>query len=452
MKKTLIIAILASALIGFTPKVKAATINNKVVGANKSWTIHFNHEILFDDLAKQGIVVTDNNGQKVNVTLKLGDDGKTIIVNPPDKGYEEGSSYNLIVDSKVHSKDNKIIKQQNITNFVVEKTTNAEVVTFKDANLENAVRKAANKPTGNLTKKDVENIRYLYCGGDNIKSLAGIENLTNLWVLTLDQNQISDITPLKNLKVLQLLNISGNKVSDISALAGLNSLVHLSLANNQITDIEALANLTNLETLDIKDNLIKDINPVSKMTKLYSIFISGNFFNNVEGLKQLGNLKIIDGDTNLHNCFFAYDQAGKLIKAVTKPNMSDLEKEKAIFKCLTNNITDSELKILTGNVVFCYSDIGDSLGHSKATRLLFNMIGIKCAVVKGTVGFPGEEQEHYWNMVEIGGKYYHVDTTWFDPSTDKDGNMNIYEFLNANDSLMKSNYHVWNYNEYPKCE
>lgn len=450
MKKTLIIAILASALIGFTPKVKAVTVNSKVVGADKSWTIYFNHQVLFDDLAKQGIVVTDNNGQKVNVTLKLGDDGKTVIVNPPDKGYEEGSSYNLIVDSKVHSKDNKNIKQQNITNFVVEKTANSEVVKFKDANLEKIIRKAANKPTGDLCKKDVEKIQYLAAGGSGIKSLAGIENLTNLYRLTLDENQISDITPLKNLTKLQVLDLDDNQISNIDSLKGLNNLTSLSLGNNKITNIESLSGLINLKGLDLSDNSIKDISTISKLNKLQSVYIAGNFFDNVNVLIQMKNLHEVDGDENLDTYLLTYNKASQIIGNIIKPEMSQLDKQKAVYDYVVNNIRQIGPDE-GGSYGALVKGINSPSGCSKAVKLLLNMVGIRCILVNGTIGDEGERVNHMWNIVQIDGKYHHMDTTWFDPSVDENGNMNVYKYLNANDNTMKSD-HKWDYSKYPKCE
>lgn len=50
-------------------------------------------------------------------------------------------------------------------------------------------------------------------------------------------------------------------------------------------------------------------------------------------------------------------------------------------------------------------------GYAKAAQYLLNQFGIPCIIVNGNAGGL-----HAWNIVEIDGEYYHMDTTWGDPS------------------------------------
>lgn len=98
---------------------KAATFtDNQVVGSNKSWTIHFNKKVSFDELTKQGISVTDEKGNKVNVTLNLGQDDSSIIVNAPKAEYDAGKKYKLTIGTQVHNNYSSI-KQPVIMNFSI---------------------------------------------------------------------------------------------------------------------------------------------------------------------------------------------------------------------------------------------------------------------------------------------------------------------------------------------
>ncbi len=51
-------------------------------------------------------------------------------------------------------------------------------------------------------------------------------------------------------------------------------------------------------------------------------------------------------------------------------------------------------------------------GYSKAAQYLLERLGITTIYVTGTAN---ETNSHAWNMVQCGGEYYHLDTTWGDP-------------------------------------
>lgn len=51
-------------------------------------------------------------------------------------------------------------------------------------------------------------------------------------------------------------------------------------------------------------------------------------------------------------------------------------------------------------------------GYSKAAQYLLERLGVSVIYVTGTAN---GSNSHAWNMVQCGGEYYHVDTTWGDP-------------------------------------
>lgn len=331
MKKGIIIAIVVSSLIALAPKVKALTFqDNSVVDAKKNWTIHFNQEVSFDDLSKQNIVVTDKNGSKVNVALQLGNDGKSIIVIPPDEGYDKGNFYKLNIGDKVHSKNSKSLKQQITMNFSIKEDIDNEIVTFKDKNLEGAVRNSINKHDGAIYEKDVKQITELCGQGREIKYLDGIEKLTNLQSIYLYGNSISDITPLKNLKELSGVYLYGNNISDLTPLKDLKKLTKIYLASNKINDVTPLEGLTNLQELDLSansisnigslsglinlqkllinnypiegsNNCIKDFSQLAKLTNLQEFQVASNNITNTDFLKELKKLKVLNLSNNKIN-------------------------------------------------------------------------------------------------------------------------------------------------------
>lgn len=211
-----------------------------------------------------------------------------------------------------------------------------EKIVFKDANLENAIRKLLNKPTGDITQVDVSKITHLYLHSLNITDLTGLEHFKNLISLNLSGNadivslapilnltklntlllanvpltdisdignitsltrlQISsvaliDITPLQNLTNLQDLSLTNLPLVDVNVLQNLTKLKRLNLDLNNITDISALANLTNLQILGLMGNNIEDVSPLTKLTNLNLLLLDENPVKNIDVLTSLPKLK-----------------------------------------------------------------------------------------------------------------------------------------------------------------
>lgn len=166
--------------------------------------------------------------------------------------------------------------EADIDNEGKSKNISPQKIVFNDPALEKAIREAINKPTGEITKEDVKDIRELSLAGKEIKNLSGLENLTNLTSLYLSYNPISDISPLQNLTNLTDLDLGVNQIIDISPLQNLTNLTDLGLGNNQISDISPLQNLINLEILYLGNNQISDISPLQNLTNLTCLCIRGN--------------------------------------------------------------------------------------------------------------------------------------------------------------------------------
>ncbi|MFC6602956.1 leucine-rich repeat domain-containing protein [Ectobacillus funiculus] len=109
-------------------------------------------------------------------------------------------------------------------------TAAEEKIEFSDKNLEDIVRKAIDKPSGDLFEKDVEGLTSLTAQSENIETLGGIEHLKSLTELNLAGNKINDLAPLKSLSGLKVLNLSENQIEDIKPLKELTNLERLYLS------------------------------------------------------------------------------------------------------------------------------------------------------------------------------------------------------------------------------
>jgi len=109
-------------------------------------------------------------------------------------------------------------------------------------------------------------------------------------------------------------------------------------------------------------------------------------------------------------------KAKEIVKSLIKPGMDDFEKAVVLHDWITENtVYDPSAKN-------CYIADGSLLdgravcaGYSLAYKLLCDQAKLDCKYVVGNAG------GHAWNMVKMGGKWYHVDCTLDDPGLDTIG-------------------------------
>ncbi|ELC6641711.1 leucine-rich repeat domain-containing protein [Listeria monocytogenes] len=166
-------------------------------------------------------------------------------------------------------------------------------VIFPDAALAEIIRDTLGKSSVDdiVTQAELDTITRVSESYRGIADISGMENLTNLGYLYLNNNQISDISPLANLTNLSNLDLYNNQISDISPLENLTNLSDLGLYNNQISDISPLANLTNLSNLDLNNNQISDLSPLSNLTNLKDLGLYNNQISDISPLSNLTNLR-----------------------------------------------------------------------------------------------------------------------------------------------------------------
>jgi hypothetical protein len=80
-------------------------------------------------------------------------------------------------------------------------------------------------------------------------------------------------------------------------------------------------------------------------------------------------------------------------------------------------------------------------GYAYAYRLLMKAYGIPCIVV------DSYSMNHAWNMIQLNGKWYHVDCTWDDPDSSTSwtkkgsGTLVYYDYFLLNNSEMRNSHH-----------
>jgi Leucine-rich repeat (LRR) protein len=119
-----------------------------------------------------------------------------------------------------------------------------------------------------------KNTLKLALDNTKIKSIDGIQNLTEIRILDLGKTDISDISNLAPLHSLWKLYLGGTNISSIESLRGCKRLEDLCIAYTNVTDLSPLKGLKRLHTLNIKgikidDDIIIDTLLEIKPMKIY---------------------------------------------------------------------------------------------------------------------------------------------------------------------------------------
>jgi hypothetical protein len=141
--------------------------------------------------------------------------------------------------------------------------------------IEAAIRKAAKKPTGELTKADLEKVTSLLFR-KGLTGVKGLEKLNKLTSLDLDDNKLTEVKGLEKLTQLTYLHLVSNKLTGVRGLENLTKLEVLYLSNNKLTEVKGLEKLTRLKELWLVNNQLTNVNGLENLTQLESLFLLNN--------------------------------------------------------------------------------------------------------------------------------------------------------------------------------
>ncbi len=79
--------------------------------------------------------------------------------------------------------------------------------------------------------------------------------------------------------------------------------------------------------------------------------------------------------------------------------------------------------------------------YARAYQMLCTAAGLECIIVTGTATGENGTESHAWNLVKLGGVWYHVDCTWDDPN--EGGGYERHTYFCLDDETMAKD-HFWN--------
>ncbi|KGM97530.1 hypothetical protein Z968_03145 [Clostridium novyi A str. 4552] len=152
------------------------------IDIDKTWTVTFSDKLSYDTAVKL-IKVTDENGQKVSSRLELKNDGKTVKVKAPIRGYIQGQVYSLNIEKGIYSKDkNKKLKESKKVDFKVK--------------CENPFKNMTNIENGS-TVKAMKGKKYIFDKMQKFSHSKGKTLEENGWKLKIIQyNKLKDVRGL----------------------------------------------------------------------------------------------------------------------------------------------------------------------------------------------------------------------------------------------------------------
>ncbi len=140
------------------------------------------------------------------------------------------------------------------------------------------------------------------------------------------------------------------------------------------------------------------------------------------------------------------EETDKIIASVPT-DLSDAEKALFLHEYIVLNTRYNEDVLNNTNAepesVYCADGVildGNAVcqGYAYAYRYLLGRVGVYSEVVNS------DAVNHAWNIVLLDGKWYHVDTTWDDPTWDMVGRVMHKNFLVSSETFASGKHSAWN--------
>lgn len=361
-----------------------------------------------------GIPVNDM-GAYFNMSTKV-----ESVTFPETINFASLNVFNYPEMKKIVFLNDEVIFSGNLSNSGIEEI-NLPVDSVEYINLPETIRKIEFTGTGEMNFPDecfsgYTSLETIGLSGNYTSVIFGRNSFENSGITALELNQpcvisSSAFSGCENLKTIVLK--SGAEIENY-AFSGCTELVSVEIDGYASLERNAFLECTSLEniSLDISEPF------------------AGEVFNGCSSLMNINSESVFNAETGDFNPeykefvlsdFNGADDVGfineyvksevkRIVSENVPDNASDIEKVKILHDWVCNNtkyasddinqdkyITDAS--ILMNDSTICQ-------GYAKMCNLLFNEAGIETYYINSF--------DHAWNIVRIGGHYFHIDSTWDD--------------------------------------
>lgn len=174
-----------------------------------------------------------------------------------------------------------------------------EAITFQEKPIEIAIRAALKQPTGEITLKDLENVRQISLECNGIKDLDEMLLLKNLEIAyfqNIDNRQLQQILGMNTLKSLKIKTVEPLEITDGAIWENLQIL---SVDSKEVITLDGLKDYGSLEYLTIKAEAIHGIEGIASHHRLKELSLNPiNHFDAtyLENCPQLKRLNPVSGE------------------------------------------------------------------------------------------------------------------------------------------------------------
>ena len=224
------------------------------------------------------------------------------------------------------------------------------------------------------------------------------------------------------------------------------SLTALTDAEKEVYE-NALNNLGNLRTvvpLEVDSSVLQKVLDIIRFEQLAYFHVSSRkteFNKETQEFEVLFEYRFTADEISSMN--IASERVAREIMENITQNMDDYDKLKYFHDYLVLNCendtespySDTIYGALVQKKALCE-------GYAKAFSYLCNLAGIENTIVTGETTVP-----HMWNMVKLGGNWYHVDVTWDNPDDalhKEYPDVILYQYFMVTDSVIENNHTIWN--------
>ncbi|MGE5390352.1 MAG: transglutaminase domain-containing protein [Deltaproteobacteria bacterium] len=172
--------------------------------------------------------------------------------------------------------------------------------------------------------------------------------------------------------------------------------------------------------------------------------------------------QVAEGLVDQQMALYANEKAAFIIDEIITEDMSDENMEKAIHDYIVTHCEYDKENYMKNTIpkesynAFGVLVLGKGVcqGYAEATKMLCDKAGLQCKIISGEARDENQQWAgHAWNLIQLNGKWYHLDTTWDDPiSLDEKKtypNKVSYTYYNLTDDEMDVSNHRWDRGNYP---